>query len=460
MKISEIWTQIQNVIKEYDMPNGWIINQDRWFFIDNRSYEDAGFLLEQYVSAISEIKDLYIDNKNVFSKSDQLLIDESFIFLELEIDLFRKSFDIEAEKNGLIKLSDDARKQYNEWVKDIESKMYGPPISSNDKEVYYILAALQKKFRQWSHLITSDQSHVFWKIIDGFEPINSSHKETEWSKIEEWKKVPLETVKIVLKLVFEFYAVENKNIAKREVKYWAYGNLSVDRSKRLVKLPVNGITLKRLLELIAHEFEQHGLQWESTMNNIWMAVWDYLTWEEGVALLHEQTVSREIDDLDYTPTIHHITTYLWELYMWEELLEMLKVYFILEWYDEATAQSQATSRYKRIKRFHSEEIFWSNRKDVTYWRWFLQVVDMISKNWIRNAELNNLYWGKIPLEIKLSANFSADVTSIVAPHWIWRYLYRKLYGIDQGTTVLNLKAITYSQKKMLYKIFKKLEEYK
>jgi hypothetical protein len=129
----------------------------------------------------------------------------------------------------------------------------------------------------------------------------------------------------------------------------------------------------------------------------------------------------------------------------------------------------------RVKRFHSFDLPWANRKDVVYRRWLEDVIQFIKNADKKNLqqEMHNFYITKLwEKELKnekyieeLLQWFDINENEIIMPIAIGKILYEKLLWhnlnqIDDFRFKLWEWKLNHKQKKLLLEILHFIKEHK
>lgn len=133
--------------------------------------------------------------------------------------------------------------------------------------------------------------------------------------------------------------------------------------------------LRMLGEIFDHEVGTHMVRSAARVSGLNANMPRNTQTEEGMAIFNERALKTGLTDIDMTPTEHHIWCFLAENFPPEvskQLMDLLR-YRTRKWQTPVKAWKSAASRVERMYRF------WWSRKDVVYYRWFLQAMQKIQE---------------------------------------------------------------------------------
>lgn len=410
------------------------INED-FFWKDKKEINDNDIneVLEKIEKELNEIKKLKLSLKELeLSAVEKKFVLNSLNTTWLKFIMFKSSIYLEAEK-AWYNLSIENRKKYLNNVNKLQNIFYWPEISENTIESGEILYSLQNLLDKNIAKISKYESEILKNFINSFQIPKIELKENKDKHNLKDRFISKETFEQVFTMIIDLYALHWWKISIENV--W---NFSVKKDEKLIKCPETKLettNLKRIFQLIDHEIWTHAIRWCNT-NKATKTTWEwYLEAEEWFATMTELLFDNKLDEISVSPTIHHITTFIAENRNGEETKEILEIYFKLTWLTEEKAKIEALDRMLRVKRFVSIHEKWANRKDVSYTRWQKQIVDFFQKanEETRKEFLKDFYYSKLALEdISLVKEFRESLrveeTELRYPLWIWKILYKKLWG--------------------------------
>ena len=247
------------------------------------------------------------------------------------------------------------------------------------------------------------------------------------------------------------------------------------------------LDITRFLRLLEHEFkhvirarksaEALPINIEKKIDNVvisdqdkWFKDANSTDFEEWITKFSEEAVSQDIEDMEIEVWIGHIATFIWENYWYEEWKKLLKIYLKLDWIDEETAEEQADSRMRRVKRFFPLDELGAYWKDASYYRSKKNIIKLVQecqkdKDPKKLEEFaKTVYMAKLWEEdIK---KFQDMIKSMITknsyneiPYEIWKILYTKLSWeslkeMEKKDIRFSINKLNAQQKRALVEILK------
>lgn len=472
--IEDAKNNIKEIFQEYAWEINYIKNKHKLLF----DYKDwTNFNITIFWDDVREIQqediDIYNNKleesliklkklKSKINSNDQLTSSIKKYLLNtinnywLQFILMKKSVYIEAEKAGY-KIDQNMKKTYVNQINKLQDIVYWPQIKESESETESILQYLHKKYEENENKLNEDQKD---EILGLFEKYNLNPNSQEESnniknhllsdKISQSDFVPI--FEKIMKIVW---------IDGWKVKISADKKFfTVSWKDLLVPESITEESILRILELIDHELMTHMVRW---VNN--SLVFKELTtsWntksEEWMAIMSEKLITQNLESIKVEPTIHHITIFLWEVSNdSKQLKKLMEAYFILIWnktQEEAVLLSE--DRIKRVKRFYPLDMPWANRKDTSYTRGLIDIVETLQKmnDEEKQSHMKDFYFWKLskeylPLVPELKQSLDISEEELTYPLWLWKILFEKLnYNYDnfKDSEIPNKWALKWFEKK-------------
>ncbi len=452
--------ELKEIVWLYSMPIYGIISNKRHFFLDGEldDFEIGVERLKNYQSDLSALKSS-VEHDNSLCDSEKKLVILGIQYYLNETKMFQHALPLEADKLGLINLNRKEKEKLVALVRSSEDELYWPRISDSPKELKYVISYLDSLYNQKKNLLDRKDRDIFLEFLQSKRKYVDPSLDF-WSKERfEWHMIHRDDYCRCFELLLWFYDIQWWEVVVEE--RW---NMAVSSNMKKILIPDDPsyeyLSLLRVCELFAHEIERHVISATNSEKTTKWKLWAYIKTEEWLAMNNEKFVAWDFDSIDLTPTVHHITTYIGEQCTSRESFDMIRIYKQLE--DKLNikdASEFASKRIKRIKRFYANELPWAMRKDASYRRWLLEIFTFFkSHNDITSDDfkriLNRAYSGKTPSDLFMDREYVFDdVKWLILPHWVWRYLYRKISNLNQWTITLNTSKLSYKKKKTMKEIY-------
>lgn len=419
LKIQE-FKKISNKIEEIKYPLSsalsWILSYKKTTNSEIESYISVKFFNNQTKEVteedISKAKELINTQIKKFHELKKELFEENFLneiqknlLLNIinwnvrKLILFKYAIYIEAEK-WWYKLDQKEKIQYLKNIERIETIIYWPKITNNPKEVEIIMTHLQNLFEKNQNKLNDDEKQIFGNFFNKFPDRSKLNKANLTNEDEEnnwnlWKLKSIEACKI-FKKVFEIYWIDTKiiiindeiNKFKKEnnIFYipWSFNEKQIEEiyknewikdkmkiivdpkatsvsmafEKQRMTMPDDGwLSIKKICVLIDHEIGTHFLSSVNNKKILNIESDDYLSVQEGVAVLNQRLITESIKDTNINePLISNISTFIGENYNFKDTKELLKIYNKLNWNDK-DAEKKSTKHNNESKKI---SFFWSS----------------------------------------------------------------------------------------------------
>lgn len=459
-KIKEAFADPLDGLLKYD--ENWICTTFFWNkksrisitkkYIDNKEKEIYDIIqqIEQIETWLKSNENVPWILKKVYSKSLQAMKNK---FL-----MFKSAVWIEWEKSGY-KLTDQEREEYSKQVADLQVKIYWERVSDNKNEVNGILYNLHTLFNENKDKLNGEYRKIFEKFL---EDSDKNHwfmytKKDVVTKINgnengtQERNISPEKMEIISRSIIDFY----KNFfweKHSDLKDWKVVeqdeadalNVSWIREELWIPSKYDNVDNDKITQVvIAHEIEQHLLQWDNTNRILWKwfscGKFDWIS--EWVAQINEDIASGKVNslqDLKWLKDdagIWNISVFICENYNYEDAVKILTAYYILTSNDDhEKCEENAKKNVKRRKRFVPYNMPWASLKDTLYQRWKNRVIDYLTeddsleKTIERYKDLNTFkFW---PEELKYIDKIKEELNvkdeDLIYPLFIWRILHDKL----------------------------------
>lgn len=406
---------------------------------------------------LKNIHDKYNEKKDVLTEEEQKIISQffekfwvsSYFNMMDEYDLESQQIEKKEELKWKIELS-----KYVNIIKMILEKIYG---------ISCVFISKWKDFRDWSD-ITENVFDEDWETV----LLRPDCDDYELSKFKQENNIS------------DKFCI-NIDPNKKNLSAWAWA-INVPYIQNYKEM-----WIARFLRLIEHELkhvirarksaESLPLDIEKKIDNIpvpnqdkWFKELDSTDLEEWITKFSEEAVSQDIEDMQVDVSIWHIATFIWENYWYEEWKELLKIYLKLDWNDDKSAEKQADTRIRRVKRFFPLDEPGAYGKDTIYYRSKKNVIDLVQQ-WQRDnnkkelkEEAKKAYMAKLwEDDIKKFQNMIKSMTTEASyneiPYEIWKIIYTKLSGeslkdMEKKDIRFSINQLNTQQKRALVEILK------
>ena len=409
---------------------------------------------------LKHIHDKFNEKKDVLSDEEQKIISQFF-------ERFKISpyFNMLDDSDDNTENKSDEKEEKLEWIsidldkyvyiiKMILEKIYGIPC---------VFISKWKDFRDWSD-ITENVFDEDWEIV----LLRPDCDDYEISKLKQGNNIS------------DKFCI-NIDPNKKNFSAWAWA-INVPYIQNYKEM-----WIARFLRLIEHELkhvirarksaESLPLDIEKKIDNIpvseqdkWFKELDSTDLEEWITKFSEEAVSQDIEDMQVDVSIWHIATFIWENYWYEEWKKLLKIYLKLDWNDDKSAEKQADTRIRRVKRFFPLDEPGAYWKDTLYYRSKKNIIELVQqcqkdKDPKKLEELaKTAYMAKLwEDDTKKFQNMIKSMTTEASydeiPYEIWKIIYTKLSGeslkdMENKDIRFSINQLNTQQKRALVEILK------
>ena len=202
----------------------------------------------------------------------------------------------------------------------------------------------------------------------------------------------------------------------------------------------------------------------------WFEEYEATEIEEWITKFSEEAVYQNVEDMQADVSIWHIATFIWENYWYEEWKELLKIYLKLDWNDDKSAEKQADTRIRRVKRFFPLDEPGAYWKDTLYYRSKKNIIELVQqcqkdKDPKKLEELaKTAYMAKLwEDDTKKFQNMIKSMTTEASydeiPYEIWKIIYTKLSweslkDMEKKDIRFSINQLNVQQKRALVEILK------
>ena len=468
-------SNIENILTRMDLVLKWIyIEAEKWWYKLDKKQRD---ILKQEIQELSykirwprvsdvphekflvlkNIHDKYNEKKDVLTDEEQEIIGQffekfwvsSYFDMMDEYDLEPQQIEKKEELKWKIELS-----KYVNIIKMILEKIYG---------ITCVFISKWKDFRDWSD-ITENVFDEDWEIV----LLRPDCDDYEISKFKQGNNIS------------DKFCI-NIDPNKKNFSAWAWA-INVPYIQNYKEM-----WIARFLRLIEHELkhvirarksaESLPLDIEKKIDNIpvseqdkWFKELDSTDLEEWITKFSEEAVSQDIEDMQVDVSIWHIATFIWENYWYEEWKKLLKIYLKLDWNDDKSAEKQADTRIRRVKRFFPLDEPGAYWKDTLYYRSkknIIELVQLCQKNkdtekleeLAKTAYMAKLWWEDIEKFQDMIKSMTPKKSYNEIPYEIWKIIYTKLSGeslkdMEKKDIRFPINQLNTQQKRALVEILK------
>ena len=428
-----------------------LCNKIRWPRVSDVPHEK--FLV------LKNIHDKFNEKKDVLTEIEQEKINQFF-------DKFWVSsyFDVLDNGDDEVETEKTEKEKKLKWTIDLDKYVY--IIKMILEKIYWISCVFVSKwndFRTWAEI-----SENSYDKKENIVFIKSDSDDYEINKFLEKNNIS------------EKFRI-NIDPNKKNLSAWAWAiNVPYIQNYKTM-------WITRFLRLIEHELkhvirarksaETLPLTIDKKIDNIvvseqekWFKELDSTDLEEWITKFSEEAVSQDIEDMQVEVWIGHIATFIWENYWYDEWKELLKIYLKLGWKDESSAEKEADTRIRRVKRFFPLDEPGAYWKDTLYYRSKKNVIELVQQCQKENnpAELEELaktaYMAKLwEDDIQKFQDMIKSMTTEESydeiPYEIWKIIYTKLSGeslkgIEEKDIRFSINKLNAQQKRALAEILK------
>lgn len=477
--------------------------------VSKQDIENAQIFLEHFENQFKRLK-IDLINEESFNETQKKTLLQIINSNILKIILLKESVFIEAEK-WWYRLSIAEKNERLQKIEKLETMIYWPKISDQIKEKKIIMTYLDNLHKNNVDKLNPEENQIFEWFLNKFSERNII--ENKKNSEEQSEKIDSMWFCQILKKVFDIYNIKNKLVIidnnrdtvseENDIIYipWSIdekmrekilednwlkdtmkitidpkvSSISAWENKISIPESYKNLSIKRICELIDHEISTHILTNKNNKKTLNIKTDTYLELQEWVAVLNEKLATEKMENLNINePTIHHISTFIGENYNGEESKKILEIYYKMLW--DVDYAKKANDRVMRIKRFHSFDLPWANRKDVVYRRWLADVVlyiNSLDKNSIEDRKklqadiykfyISKLWKNEITNADKLIEWFDIDKWDVILPFALWKIIYEKLLwnnisNIDDIRFLASEHKLNYKQMKILLEIVQLIKE--
>jgi len=286
--------------------------------------------------------------------------------------------------------------QLDECLQEVtrrDQEIFGVLVSTRTREVSRSECFLQMTYNTSSYKLTSVEQDKYLEYMNLLTTLPVYREEVcNLNPLPELLDneifdclIPREEYIRLFSIVFDFYGFDIPIIVdERNSIYDWQDALYIPRSESY-----DSLSLRRVLNLIAHEIETHYIVLHNTNQLLWWIKWaNNLSREEWLATFQEFLLTwYELSEIDMSNNVPVIL--MGELFDWREYLEFLNVYRKLRWIVATWAE-----RLLRAKRNYP--LWWKGvqHKDITYSRWIYKVREYLF-DW---GDFIDLFLGKVDFE--------------------------------------------------------------
>ena len=472
---------IDSVLMRMELVLKWVyIEAEKWWYKLDREKRDT---LKQEVQklcnqiwwprisdvphekflVLKNIHDKFNEKKDVLSKDEQEKINEFF-----------EKFQVSSYFDMMDDYEDDWENQVTEqekklkWTINLEKYVYIiKMILENIYGIQTIFVSRWQDFRSWAEI-----SENSYDEKENIVFIKSDSDDYEISKFLEKNNIS------------EKFCI-NIDPNKKNLSAWAWA----------INVPYipnyKSMDITRFLRLIEHELkhvirarkssETLPLDIDKKIDNIavsdqekWFKELDSTDLEEWITKFSEEAVSQNIEDMHVDVWIWHIATFIWENYWYDEWKELLKIYLKLDWNDEKSAEKQADTRIRRVKRFFPLDEPGAYGKDTLYYRSKKNIIELVQECQKDNNSLELEELAKTAYMAKLWEKDIQEYQEMIKwmttqeayneiPYEIWKIIYAKLSGeslkdIEKKDIRFSINKLNAQQKRALVEILKYTRE--
>ena len=414
--------------------------------------------------------------------------DEKFLVLKNIYDKFCEKKDV---------LSEDEKGKLNEFFEKFQVSSYSDIVDNNYEYDWENYLEKEEKLKWTIHLdkyvyiIKMILENIYgidcvfiskWKDFRNGRNILETSFDKEWDIVLlRWDTDDFDEKKFIENkwLSENFFIKIDPN--KENLSAWAW----------IINIPYSqnykSMDITRFLSLIEHELK-HIIRARSTadtlplnidkkINNIplsnkekWFEELDSAEIEEWITKFSEEAVSQDIENMKANVSIWHIATFIWENYWYDEWKQLLKIYLKLNWKDESSAEKEATTRIRRIKRFFPLDEPGAYWKDTLYYRSKKNIIELVQQCQKENNPKKLEKLAKTAYVAKLwkhdIQNFHDMIKSMATeeaydeiPYEIWKIIYTKLSGeslkdAEKWDIRFSINKLNAQQKRALVEILK------
>jgi len=333
-----------------------------------------------------------------------------------------------------LNMTDSEKLEIIKQMENIEKELYDWKVIDNHKEVKQCYDYLNLLLTNNFNLISKKEKEIFERYIKilkerinikensdlNNEKTNKEKKDDLNNNILQ-KKIKRDDYIKIFQIVFDIYDINKPIIVdERSSIYDGQEALYIPSGEQY-----NELTVKRILQLIAHEIEVHFIIEKNNKQNLWdFRWWKNLNREEWTSKLSEEILFwKTLDDITITSSLPDVL--MWEILSWKDYENYLKISFKLKWWKYSIA------RLLRKKRNYPFNYAWVQHKDTSYSRWIQQVVDYL-KSW---KDPKDLFLWKVSFEDmskikKLSEDKKQLYPLFVAELLLYVLNWNKIYHKD------------------------------
>ena len=422
----------------------------RWERISDTPHEKF-LVLKSIYSKYDEKKDLLSpqEDKTIKQFFEKFWVENYFKLIDEDIIWQIETPEQTKKLEGKIEIRD-----YLNVIKMILEKIYG---------IKCVFVSKWKDFRDWSE-IKKNKYDKEWNVV------------LLRADVDEYEA---KNILIEHNVSEPFRVMTDTN--KKNISAWA----------EAIKIPYiqdyEKLDITRFLRLLEHELkhvirarksaEALPVNIEKKIDNVvisdqdkWFKDANSTDFEEWITKFSEEAVSQDIEDMKVDVWIGHIVTFIWENYGYEEWKQLLRIYLKLDWIDEETAEEQADSRMRRVKRFFPLDEPGAYWKDASYYRSKKNIIKLVQECQKDKDPKKLEEFAKTVYMAKLCEEdirkFQDMIKSMITknsyneiPYEIWKILYTKLSweslkNMEKKDIRFSINKLNAQQKRALVEILK------
>jgi len=421
------------------------------------------------------LKKMYLDSCN--EAGLELIAFKEAIYLEAK----KYGYQIEIADNtikgikhtGKNMLTQDERDIYEKQVSKLQTAIYGPKISEVKKERELVTTYLSQLYGENNQLLTEEEKKRFTSFLGEYQA--DIHHDTYTFKAKKTLEgtLPFEKLEKIAQNALAIQGISGYSITRKPGKT----NFSVATMKNEIDFPNKDKLAKSgIFTLLEHEIAGHVVVGETNKKTLKFRGAKRWAKEEAINVLNETLIQFPLEDaLQVEVPPSHITTFFGETNDYKGTYDLTKIYYKLLGKSEKTAHSNALKRARRVKCYHDFDSHEANRKDVIYYRNYLELVDYLLSletdqeraEYYRTAYTMQVGFDDLRFWEQIKKDLEIKEEELYSPYFIGKVLFKK---IQQGKGVLKnageasydfrssdkINALTFDKKRLLVDILKNM----
>lgn len=353
----------------------------------------------------------FIDTVLIWADDKTLIEKEWAQYIIDTLEMAKIAVPIELEKSSVKPLfSDTERESFVEQMNEYQTKIYGESLRENSIETLLTLQLIRKEWKEWKEFLSDSEQERYKVIYDSLVTILSNTFPYEAFEDLDTHEIPLKDtnhsieteiakdLKISRQEYMSLWQIYiNANNLKQNVIDSDNASSIYDWPQKL-EIPTwseyDSMSLFNVVRLMVHEVWVHYINQDISESNNFRIRWaKNLEKEEGLATLMEWLLEGKslasMKQAGYSfPTI-----------LISELLGgKAREDYIYMRTKMATKWRTVTidiNRNLRVMRGYPLNWPWAQRKDMSYGRWLLKIIDLLEKG---NYSLPDFFVGKFSIE--------------------------------------------------------------